>query len=630
MRTVSIFLLAAAAAFADAGLDATLEKVARYDYDQGRQVLIDLEANMRGLPAADVEKRFLEFLRSNASIAGKDFICRQLSLIGSEVSVPVLEGMLASAGTVEMARYALERIPGPATATALRNAFGKAPEKARPGIINTLAIKRDAQAVPIAAKLVEANDKALASAAIAALGRIATPPALNTLAALRKKGLVAAMEASLEAADSLAAAASTRATAVAIYRELNVSDVPPTIHVGALLGLSRTLGAESLPVLAAAMKDTNAHVQASAIRFINSIPGSDATAALQSGLTNLAAPARVRILTALAHRGDRAAIPAIVKAAKDSDATVRAAALSGIGVIGDPASVSLLASAAAGDASSDAEKAAARLALDRMRGDGVDKAIIAAIGPAQGKQKIEFIRAAGERAVPEAADALLAAARDTDRDVKRESFRALRETAGAAQVPSLLAMLTSSASEADRRECGTALSSALRRAPARNTEVAAAFKSATAPEVKASLLQVMGQAGAKDSLPVIKDALDDANPDLVRAAILSLTEWPDDQPLSDVLAFAGRTQSATHLVLSLRAVLKIMDQPTQRPPAESVALLANVMKLARNPEEKRGVLALLMRFPTKEAVALAEAAEADPALANEAKAALQRLRRAVR
>jgi HEAT repeat protein len=630
MRTVSIVLLAAATAFADAKLDATLEKVAKYDYDQGRQVLIDLEAHMRGLPAAEVEKRFLEFLRSNASIAGKDFICRQLSLIGSETSVPALEGMLASADTVEMARYALERIPGPATATALRNAFAKAPEKARPGIINTLAIKRDAQAVPLAAKLVEANDKALASAAIAALGRIATPPALNTLAALRKQGVVAAMEASLEAADLLSGAAGTRASAVTIYRELNVSTVPPTIHVGALLGLSKTLAAESLPLLTAAMKDSNAHVQASAIRFLNSIPGPEATVALQSGLTNLAAPARVRILTALAHRGDRAAVPAIVKAAKDSDATVRAAALTGIGVIGDPASVGLLAAAAASDASTDAEKAAARMALDRMRGDGVDTAIIAAISSSQGKEKTEFIRAAGERGAPESANALLVAARDNDRDVKRESFRALRETAGAGQVSSLLAMLTSSTSEADRRECGTALSAALRRSPARNADVVAAYKSASAPEVKASLLQVMGQAGAKDSLPVIKGALEDSSPDLVRAAILALTEWPDDQPLSEMLAFAGRAQNPTHRVLSLRAVLKIMDQPTQRPLAESVTILANVMKLAQNPEEKRGALALLMRFPTKEAVALAEAAEADPTLTNEAKAALQRLRRAVR
>ena len=54
------------------------------------------------------------------------------------------------------------------------------------------------------------------------------------------------------------------------------------------------------------------------------------------------------------------------------------------------------------------------------------------------------------------------------------------------------------------------------------------------------------------------------------------------------------------------------------------------MKLAQQADEKRSVLALLPRFPTKEALQMAEAAESDAAIANEAKAAVQRLRRVVR
>jgi hypothetical protein len=261
----------------------------------------------------------------------------------------------------------------------------------------------------------------------------------------------------------------------------------------------------------------------------------------------------------------------------------------------------------------------------------VDRAIVVAIGPASTKVKIELIRSAGERGITAASGALLAAVRDNDSSVRREAFRALRETAGDAQVPALLELLTASASESDRREGERALSSALRRSPpTRSAAVLDAYRSASSAPVKASLLQVMGQAGAKDALPVLRATLDDSNPDLVRSAILALTEWPEAEPLNDLLAFAGRTQNTVHQVLSLRGVLRLMDLPSQRTTDESVTILETAMKLAQQPDEKRGVLALLPRFPTKQALLMAEAAERDPAVANEAKAALLRLRRSVR
>ncbi|MGH9723329.1 MAG: HEAT repeat domain-containing protein [Bryobacteraceae bacterium] len=629
MRTpVFLFTMAfaATAAAADARLEGTLARLARYTYDQGHQAPVELETQIAKLPAAEVETRLIEFLRSDASLAGKDFVCRQLSLIGAQASVPVLEAMLGAADSAEMARYALERIPGDAPLAALRNALGKAPAKARPGIANTLGIRRDAQAVPALSKLTSSTDKVLAAAAVAALGRIATAPALAALAALRKQGNRSAMDASLEAADILVGG-QNRAGAVAIYQELRAISAPAPIRIGALRGLSATLGREAMPHLVAGVRETDRHVQAAAIQFLNTIPGGEVTAAMQSELPRLAPGGRARMVTTLALRGDRAAVPSIVRAAKDADEGVRLAALAALHVMGDPASVGMLAETAASETTSEAERTAARAALDRMRGDAVDKAIVAAIGSAQSKIKVELIRSAGERAIAAASGQLLASARDSDATVRLEAFRALRETAGDSQAPELLNLLTSSANEPDRRESERALSAALRRSPARIAAVIAAYQSSSDARVKPALLQVMGQSGAKEALPVLRSALADSNPDMVRAAILALTEWPGEEPLPDLIAFAGRTQDTAHQVLSLRGVLKLMDLPSPRPHAESVKILAGVMGMAKQPDEKRGVLALLPRFPVKEAMRIAETAEADAAVANEAKAAVQRLRR---
>jgi HEAT repeat protein len=309
---------------------------------------------------------------------------------------------------------------------------------------------------------------------------------------------------------------------------------------------------------------------------------------------------------------------------------VRTAAIAALAVIGDPASVILLAEVAASDTATEAERTAARSTLDQMRGEAVDKAIVAALGSAQGKVKVELIRPAGERGITSSVGVLLEAARSEDIAVKRAAVRALRDTVGPEQISDLIALLTGAIGEADRREVERALASALRKSPPpKGSLVVEAYRSAARPEVKASLLQVMGQAGTAEVLPTLREALAGSEADVVRASILALTEWPTEEPLSDLLAFSGRTQNPAHQVLSQRAVLKLLDLPSKRPAAESVKILSTLMGHARQTEEKRSVLALVVRFPTKEALTVAEAAANDPSVTVEAKAAIQRLRRSL-
>jgi hypothetical protein len=144
-------------------------------------------------------------------------------------------------------------------------------------------------------------------------------------------------------------------------------------------------------------------------------------------------------------------------------------------------------------------------------------------------------------------------------------------------------------SESDRRDAERALSSAVRRSPPSvSSDVAGAYKSASNTAVRASLLQVMGQAGTKEVMPVVLAALGDSNPELVRAAILALTEWPDEQPLRELLAFAGKTATPAHQVLSLRGALKLMELPTNRSNAESVTLLSAAPLPDRRSASDRG------------------------------------------
>lgn len=633
MRT-SGFILALTILFsahaADPRLEATLAQIAKYDYDQGRQPLLALESILHKLPAAEVEKRFADFLKSGATIAGKDYICRQLSLIGSPASVPVLAAMLDSAETVEMARYALERIPGDAALEALRNALPKAPDKAKPGIVNTLGLRRDARAVPAIAKLTGSSDRDLVNSATHALGKIASTEALSTLAALRKKGSLDAMESSLIAADHLAHSGQ-HAQALSIYRELATSGTPLMMRIGALQGLASAGGKEELKTIRAAAADSDTRLQAAAIQALNKISGPEVTAAMIEDLPKAGPAGRVRLVTALAHRGDRAALPAINKAMSDEAIEVRVAALDGLSVLGDPSAVQMLAERASNSSLDDAERTAARTSLDRMRGEKVDSSIIAGISSAATPVKVELIRSAGERGIEGAADVILLSVNDTDRTVRREAFRALRETAASAHVPALLDLIVASKSQSERRELERALSSALGRSPpARSSDVVAAYKKTESVDVRSSLLQVMGQAGTAQVLPVLRAAIRDSKPDIVRAAILGLTEWPGDEPMRDLLTLAGETQNQAHQILALRGFLNLVQLPSDRPAPDTVGLLASAMKLAKQPDEKKAILGLLPQYPTPDGLRLAQAASSDTDITNEAKMAVQRLERSLR
>ncbi|MCJ7777912.1 MAG: hypothetical protein MUP16_06325 [Sedimentisphaerales bacterium] len=88
-------------------LDDLLGKIATYEFGQSRENLTKLtdiirESHDSTQVLKQFENRLLEFLRSDATLAGKQFICEQLSIIGTEEAVPTLAAMLTQSATSDM------------------------------------------------------------------------------------------------------------------------------------------------------------------------------------------------------------------------------------------------------------------------------------------------------------------------------------------------------------------------------------------------------------------------------------------------------------------------------------------------------------------------------------------------
>jgi type 1 glutamine amidotransferase len=228
------------------GGNAMVEKIKAYDFGQSRAALTEISDEIRkayGKPdeLKKFESSLIEVLKSDAKYAGKQYACRELSIIGTEQSVPVLAGMLASEEYSDMARYAMERIAGEAASKALLAALPAAQGKVKIGVINSLGERSYRPAVGEIAKSVSNSDQQLSGAAIGALGKIGGPDAVKTLDAAIKSvpegQKMMVYDAYLKIADKMAAEGD-KLGANKIYIDLNKEGVPSLVRTAALKGIA--------------------------------------------------------------------------------------------------------------------------------------------------------------------------------------------------------------------------------------------------------------------------------------------------------------------------------------------------------------------------------------------------------
>jgi HEAT repeat protein len=227
-------------------MEELLEKVKTYDWGQSRLPLTEVSDKIRAAygnaeELKKIEKGLLSILTSDATYAAKDYVCRQLSIIGTEQSVPVLSKMLTDEKLSDMARYALERIPGTEVNVALCEAMDKTEGKTKVGIINSLGQRRCHEAVTALGKLAGSSDEMIAEAAISALGNIGGDQAAEILAKEKDKATdklkIVVLDAYLKCADQYVSEGA-KDKALAIYRELYKQGQPQLIRAAAMRGIA--------------------------------------------------------------------------------------------------------------------------------------------------------------------------------------------------------------------------------------------------------------------------------------------------------------------------------------------------------------------------------------------------------
>ncbi|RKY07976.1 MAG: hypothetical protein DRP66_05530, partial [Planctomycetota bacterium] len=579
------------------------------------------------------EEKFLEFLQSDATPAGKQFICRNLSIMGTEASAEVLAQMLVDPKTSDMARYALERIPGESVNEVLRKALPRTKGVEKIGVISTLGLRADAKSVPLLTALVGDLDTDIAAAAVAALGQIGTPDARSALAKARDATTgdlqMLVLDAYLNCADRLIDDGENE-EALKIYRELYTGDIPQQIRSAALRGTVYSMPEKAGEIILEVIKIGHAEMQEVAFGLVGEVADERRIKAIADQLGELSATGQVQLITALANRGSAVAKDAVVAAVKSENADVRVAALKALAVLGDASTVELLA-CAAGSAVG-AERLAARESLYSIRGPNVDKKILELIGAAEDAAKVELIRSISRRNIKGATATLLETATDSSTRVQLESYKALKAVAGPEDLAKLVELLCGVENRTVRSEAErtvAAIAAGVEDTCQKTGAVVAAFDAAGDATVKASLLMVLGRIGEDNSFLTVYMGLKDGDAKVKEAAIKALGEWPNSRPADALLEVAQNASEARQRILALRGYVKLASLDAKTHPDKTVARFRKAMALAAGVNEQRLVLAGIGSVSEAAALNLAVEYIQDASLALEAQAATVRIAAAV-
>ncbi|MFQ5806783.1 MAG: DUF6807 family protein [Phycisphaerae bacterium] len=594
----------AAVATLDTSLEDALKAIRSYQFGQDRTPLQVVEASVHAAGDDPQQRQVLAdhlaaMASGEASAECKRFICKQLACIGSAEHVSALAPLLRDPQLTVAARGALEMIPGPEASAALRDLLQTSDGALRVGAIQSLMRRRDREAVPLIAPLMNAEDRNTRAAAIAALGHIGGGAARDALLGAKRdlpadcKRIWA--DAILRCAERLWSEGN-RAAAQPLCDALVTDELPDYIRIAALTRQLVCVDQPDDERLWSALADDDPAFRAAALRALREYGSPRQLAGLAARLEKLPDEFQRQAIPMLASRRISAALPAITRAADHPAAGVRREALVALGTLGDASTVAVL--LARLDDASPAETRVIAHSLTRLRGESVNARMIGLAVTAKPDHARALIKALVARKAGEAVPTLLELVRRDDPELADEAVRALGELGDVDVSNRLIALLAEPHRAASPDAIRRALVQVSRRLsgdPARPTLTALV----TADDALATeLMPVLSTLAGSAALQAVCERTSARDDDLRLAAIHALAEWADPAALEPLLEVARAAKLPREKTLALRGFARLLPLAEQMPQNQRAVLLERAIHLAERPDEKKALLSCAPCVPS--------------------------------
>ncbi len=573
-----------------------------------------------------IEQAMLTAMHAGVTAEGKRFLCTRLAEFGTDAAVPLLAAMLKKPETFDVARYALEGIPGKVSEQVLLDALDAAAGDQLIALVNTIGNRRIGSTVPKLKSLLSSSDPALASAAAASLGRIGSVQSLDALTASRAvtSGVVqqSVLEGMATAADLLAAAGD-RVAAQAAYRTLLSAEMPAPLRMRAVRGVVHGGDPGMTDAVMGILAGKDEVARTSVLEAVQQMPSGETVRRIAGMLPQFSNGEKLRLVSALAKHPESAVRDIVTGALKDRSVDVRVAALKTLRVIGTAAAVRPMAAVAV--ASKGEEQREARESLTSLASPGTDDSLVVLLRGTQNDLKAEAVKAMRERRVPASAGPLVVALQDRTPKVRQEAALALRLIAQDGDIPEMLGALQSEKTDAVRKELENSIvATALRiNDPAqRDPLVIGVLGTAKDRENRSSLIRILGRIGTPQGLATIVPALKDRDKEVMMATVRALSEWPTPAAYNDLHALATTSTDRTVRTLAVRGVVRTTGLDTSLTHDATLGRYREAFGLTKDAEEKKQLLALMGAAPSLAAFAMTADCLKDPALKADAEIAL--------
>jgi HEAT repeat protein len=613
-------------------IETAIRQLQDYSQIQGREKLARVEALVQQTYQQPVlrihlERQMITVLKSESPWDTKQFICEQLWIMGTDESVPTLAGMLTADQTVEMACYALRNHQSPLASQALIDALGNVKGRSLLSIINLLGDRREERSVPALIRIARSPARGATGSAIAALGKIATEPAVLFLRELRLRRntpqQLMVAQAYLQSGQELARRGKSQA-ALGVYRDLFRVNEATWVRRGALLGMMETGGAEVVPVVMGVLRGNDWKLKTAAIANSHLLQGEAVTKQLIVEFQESTPDIQVLLLEAIVEREKSRVLPFLIEAIRSRSVDVRVAAIRELGTHGDRSSVPVLVRVLTGGAGKE-ETQVASASLRRIQGTGVEEALLQSMEQASGTVRPELIRIISDRKIPGVVDAILRQASDADGEVAKAALKALGLLAGAEHQADLIRILTDVQHEAVRSEAEMALLAVSRKieGPQQQTRLLIrSYENTRDIETKCSLIRVLGGLASESAFKRIQQSLESKHPKVKEAALRSLVNWPNSRAVEPLFKVFRNTQKETYRVLALRGLVRVLGYADDLPASAVASRYQEILKQTRRTDEKKLILSGLANVRDVQALKLVLTLGEDSSIREEAEQAV--------
>lgn len=607
-----------------------LDKAAEYNHGESQawqksymEVMREIHRHPDLLP--QVEMLMIDKLKPNASFYGKQFICRELAVYGTGASVKALSRLLKDEETVPMALMALRSIEDPTIDKTLLKAVSKAKGKNKAGIINTLGARKTEEAVDMLSKLIFDEDFMIANAAINSLGEIGAPDAVEALLNAMGQSRPPVKWEIARALNKIAGRLDTMVNdeeALEIYTRVFESDPPIPVKKAAFAGKIRNLSSsEKYDEIIKLLHGPSSELQAAIIPLVNELSINEIRELIKN-LKSFRLRLQMQIMAVLADEKIREIHRFVGDALDHPDKDMRLAALDAMLSVGTKNDIPMLAGIAAEKRGR--EKEMARNVLYRLPGKEIEKAILVSLNTANPAVQEELLRSIGERNMTSEVETVLSLTKDPERSIRVEAMRVLSMIADPAHLSRIIKIAVESESGQVKKAAVntiTSIAMEIQEKENRSEEILKFMPRVNDQESREMLIEILGNLGNSEALPVLRENLERGSEDTQYAVIRALSNWPDAQPMNDLKKLIVNTSDPKKHVLGMRGYVRMIQINDEMTDDEKTEALREAFQMAINTGEKRTIVSGLGSLGSMKALNMAVELLEDDELKAEARVA---------